>query len=60
MGAEPEVEEFSKVFLGRVPIMLKSMYCVLHKKDEGELSDINECPYDQGGYFVINGSEKVQ
>ena len=20
---------------------------------------VNECPYDQGGYFVINGSEKV-
>ncbi|KAI0756840.1 DNA-dependent RNA polymerase II second largest subunit [Daedaleopsis nitida] len=24
-----------------------------------ELFDLNECPYDSGGYFIINGSEKV-
>src|SRR5579859_2718409 len=27
--------------------------------EESELYELNECPYDQGGYFVINGSEKV-
>ena len=26
---------------------------------EHEFYELNECPYDQGGYFVINGSEKV-
>jgi DNA-directed RNA polymerase II subunit RPB2 len=35
------------------------MFCVLGDKDDAQLSDLGECIYDQGGYFVINGSEKV-
>ncbi|KAL4856586.1 DNA-directed RNA polymerase II subunit RPB2 [Chlorella vulgaris] len=59
-GSE-EVEEtpYPKVFLGEVPIMLRSDYCNLNSKSERDLCDLGECPYDQGGYFVINGSEKV-
>ncbi|KNC80151.1 DNA-directed RNA polymerase II subunit RPB2 [Sphaeroforma arctica JP610] len=39
--------------------MLKSKYCLLFNLGQSELQDIRECPYDQGGYFIINGSEKV-
>jgi len=56
---DEEEEEFSKVFLGQVPIMLRSTYCILSESNDRELTDLGECPYDQGGYFVINGSEKV-
>lgn len=45
--------------LGLIPIMLKSIRCNLQGKDEDELPRLNECPHDQGGYFVINGTEKV-
>ncbi|CAG8592550.1 13222_t:CDS:10, partial [Ambispora leptoticha] len=50
---------FTKVFVGKVPIMLRSDFCVLSKLSDRELYSLNECPYDQGGYFIINGSEKV-
>lgn len=48
-----------KVFIGMVPIMLRSKFCVLNEKTDQELTELGECTYDQGGYFVINGSEKV-
>eukprot|EP00594_Rhizosolenia_setigera_P020339 CAMPEP_0178963112 /NCGR_PEP_ID=MMETSP0789-20121207/14811_1 /TAXON_ID=3005 /ORGANISM="Rhizosolenia setigera, Strain CCMP 1694" /LENGTH=1245 /DNA_ID=CAMNT_0020647481 /DNA_START=60 /DNA_END=3797 /DNA_ORIENTATION=- len=57
---EPETtEEDRKVFFGYVPIMLKSSFCVLADKNDYDLAKLGECIYDQGGYFVINGSEKV-
>jgi len=58
-GTPYETEEARKEFLGYVPIMLRSLFCVLSDKVDRELSDLGECIYDQGGYFVINGSEKV-
>lgn len=45
--------------IGRMPIMLRSNRCSLFNKSFGELIKMKECPYDTGGYFIINGSEKV-
>lgn len=47
------------VFVGKLPIMVKSKICHLSREHDDNLFLVNECPYDQGGYFVINGSEKV-
>ncbi|RCI12917.1 hypothetical protein L249_0582 [Ophiocordyceps polyrhachis-furcata BCC 54312] len=47
------------VFVGKLPIMVKSKICHLSRETDDNLFLVNECPYDQGGYFVINGSEKV-
>ncbi|XP_019420119.1 PREDICTED: DNA-directed RNA polymerase II subunit RPB2-like [Lupinus angustifolius] len=54
-----ETQDFTKVFIGKVPIMLRSSYCTLYQNSEKDLTELGECPLDQGGYFVINGSEKV-
>lgn len=47
------------VFAFRMPIMLRSSNCVLSEKSNFELAKMNECPHDPGGYFIINGQEKV-
>ena len=52
-------EETDRITLGKIPIMLRSEYCVLSQHSEKELPDLGECPYDKGGYFIVNGSEKV-
>ena len=39
--------------------MLRSTFCILRDLRDQDLYDLNECPYDSGGYFIINGSEKV-
>lgn len=39
--------------------MLRSFFCILSNFSDAALYSVNECPYDSGGYFIINGSEKV-
>ena len=51
--------ETSRVFVGRMPIMLKSKVCPLSRMTDEELIKAGEDPNDPGGYFVINGSERV-
>uniref|UniRef100_A0A7M5VCZ8 DNA-directed RNA polymerase n=1 Tax=Clytia hemisphaerica TaxID=252671 RepID=A0A7M5VCZ8_9CNID len=58
-GHDPESEEHGKVYIGKIPIMLRSSFCVLKGQTDRDLCELNECPLDPGGYFVINGSEKV-
>ncbi|KAF5094949.1 hypothetical protein D0Z00_003324 [Geotrichum galactomycetum] len=45
--------------IGRMPIMLRSSKCVLNNKSELEMAKMKECPLDPGGYFIVNGTEKV-
>lgn len=45
--------------IGRMPIMLRSSRCVLTNADESQMAAMDECPLDPGGYFIVNGTEKV-
>ena len=56
---EITIKNFEKINIGLMPIMVKSKLCVLKDLDDVRLSELGECPYDQGGYFIINGKEKV-
>lgn len=52
--------QHQKTFIGKIPIMLRSTYCLLNGLTDRDLCELNECPLDPGGYFIINGSEKVR
>jgi DNA-directed RNA polymerase II subunit RPB2 len=56
---EPTLFTFENVALFRIPIMLHSRFCLLHGKPQSFLREAGECPQDQGGYFVVEGAEKV-
>lgn len=51
--------ETEKVQLGRIPIMIKSKACNLDGMGEEELIKNYIDPKDHGGYFLINGNERV-
>lgn len=55
-GVDQDVQE---VKLGDLPIMLKSNRCLLNGLNREELIENGEDPDDTGGYFIINGTERV-
>jgi len=50
------VEEQKDVHIAKVPIMVKSKYCTTSLIPE---TAKEECIYDPGSYFIVNGNEKV-
>jgi DNA-directed RNA polymerase II subunit RPB2 len=56
-GTQTNTVNYAKVPIGDIPIMLKSKHCLLHGRED--LESLGECPYDMGGYYIINGIEKV-
>ena len=47
------------VNFGYIPIMVNSKFCTLSKNTGITMEQQGECRYDMGGYFIINGNEKV-
>jgi len=47
------------VEIGRIPIMVKSKACNTHGMSKEELIANYNDPMDTGGYFIINGNERV-
>ena len=51
--------EFEKMVLGRIPTMLHSRMCYLRDRSDSEMIEFGEDPSDIGGYFIVDGKEKV-
>lgn len=54
-----KVLESRYVHIGDVPVMAKSNACILHNFSAQKLIEHGEDSQDPGGYFIINGSERV-
>ncbi len=54
----PQFNETHQIYIGKLPIMLKSAKCPLKDMTAEELIQISEDPQDPGGYFIINGTER--
>lgn len=55
-GVEQDPQE---VKIGELPIMVKSDLCALHGLGREEMIAAGEDPSDSGGYFIVNGTERV-
>ncbi|NBV05212.1 MAG: hypothetical protein EBS08_06080, partial [Cytophagia bacterium] len=58
-SAQPIEKSFPMTYLGSIPLMLHSDPCVLHGQGSKILQTLGECPMDPGGYFIVDGKEKV-
>jgi DNA-directed RNA polymerase subunit B" len=52
-------EKAEKVHIGDLPIMVRSKLCTLSGFDEAKLTEVGEDFTDPGGYFIVNGTERV-
>ena len=50
---------FPNVHLGKIPVMIGSKYCLLRDQQHVHPSTLGECSEDPGGYFIIQGGERV-
>ncbi len=48
-----------EIYIGEIPVMVKSDLCHLKGLSKEELIEKGEDPYEQGGFFIISGSERV-
>jgi DNA-directed RNA polymerase beta subunit len=51
-----DLKTFKNILIGKIPLMLRSRLCYLTGLNNYE---IGECKFELGGYFVIDGAEKV-
>jgi DNA-directed RNA polymerase II subunit RPB2 len=56
---EPFDIKFPEFPLFKIPILLRSNLCATQGASASLLSEMGECRNDQGGYFIIDGAEKV-
>ncbi len=56
---ETRVRVFPNVHLGKIPVMVGSKFCHLNDQKHLIPSQLGECAEDLGGYFIIQGGERV-
>ena len=55
----PHAEFLKNNYLGKIPIMLRSNMCILNKIPSIALPEFGESEFEFGGYYIIDGREKI-
>lgn len=58
-NSHTEIIEIPKYPLFRIPILLRSKLCASYQASTSLMTEMGECRNDQGGYFIVDGAEKV-
>jgi len=58
-GDEVQSKSFENILIARIPLLLKSSFCYLRPMTPEQLYEAGECRFELGGYFIINGQERV-
>src|SRR3989344_2914933 len=54
-----EQSDSTEVEIGRIPIIVRSVACTTSGMSKQEIIDNYMDPLDHGGYFIVNGNERV-
>ena len=54
-----EQSDSGEVEIGRIPVMVRSSVCNTHGMSKDELRETYMDPLDPGGYFIVNGNERI-
>ena len=54
-----EQTDSGEVEIGRIPIMVRSAACNTHNMNREQLIEHYIDPMDPGGYFIVNGNERI-
>jgi DNA-directed RNA polymerase beta subunit/intein/homing endonuclease len=57
--SETNSQDFYKISLARIPMMIGTSKCNLYNKNKEQKLKSGECEYDNGGYFIIKGKERA-
>jgi DNA-directed RNA polymerase II subunit RPB2 len=53
------LNKIPRVMIGSIPIMVGSCICPMSEVPVEQRREYQECKYDDGGYFIVNGGERA-
>jgi DNA-directed RNA polymerase II subunit RPB2 len=56
---ETRTRTLQRIHVGKIPVMTGSKFCMLCETPEKTPRDLGECSTDPGGYFIIQGGERI-